>query len=127
MTQLIRQGTIVYVDNVPDEFKRNPKPRNLIVLTPTDYIESSEFVVCVAVTTKDYSVPEGLGVKVPHQNPGISQCSTGLTEPSVAHCGWRPKIKLSDVVKIKGRCPVSSLHSILAIVDVELKSNPHCS
>ena len=127
MTQLIRQGTIVYVDNVPDEFKRNPKPRNLIVLTPTDYIESSEFVVCVAVTTKDYSVPEGLGVKVPHQNPGISQCSTGLTEPSVAHCGWRLKIGLTDGVKVKGRCPVLPMNSILEIVDLELRKKPHCS
>lgn len=107
----LQQGSIIFADDVPDEYGTNLKTRRIVIVTPTHEIHSEPTVFAVAITTKADRVPPGMAVSLPYHREG--KCKSGLTQECVAACHWIVEMPYSSLQTIVGHCPTLQLDEIL--------------
>lgn len=110
-SRTLQQGSIVWANDVPDEHGRNLKRRRILAVSPTEEIDAATTVFFVAITTKDFLVPNGMGVPLPYHRDG--KCNTGLTQECVAACHWIVEMPKSSLTEIVGHCPTFQLEEVL--------------
>lgn len=107
----IQQGSIVWVA-IADPAGKNPKCRPGVVVTPTHEIVADQTIVIVAATsTFKKPLPQNV-VPIPWYRGGHPV--TGLFRETVAVCDWLVEVFQSDVVRIGGVCPPTTLSQILS-------------
>lgn len=109
----LRQGSIIRVENVLDERGLNPKPRRMILITPTEAIETAETLCFVCITSRfDKPIPDDC-VPLPFRN-GQPHPTTKLALPSVAVCRWLYSMpNAAPLPEPSGFCPSTTLAAIL--------------
>lgn len=104
-SSVLRQGAIVFVDNVPDEHGRNLKTRRVVLVTPTAQIQVGGTVYAVAITSEIESVPLRWHPK--------GHVQTSLKVKCVAACHWFVGFPTSSVQNVVGCCSRLELDEIL--------------
>ena len=89
----LRYGSLIYAE-VPDPAGRNPKRRPLLIVTPSDALETGREIFCVAITSQ---IPDPLTEDM-IELPWSRHCHprTKLNRPLIARCDWIEKITVTD-------------------------------
>jgi len=107
----IFQGCIIRA-KVCDPQGGNPKIRPLVVVTATEEVASTDFLVGVAVTSIFHTPLQDDEVSLPWHATGAAK--TSLVKPCVAKCSWLCEIKNESVVEVKGSVPSAQMAKIIA-------------
>lgn len=114
----LQQGSIIRVEGVLDERGQNPKPRRMVLITPTAEIASATRLAFVCITSRIEMPLSEDCVLLPFRT-GQPHPRTGLTLKSVAVCRWLHVMLVSDPLPEPiGHCPKDSLDRILERVAV---------
>ena len=100
----IRFADIIFAE-VLDPNGRNPKTRQVVVLTP-DIELAAEFPIVVAGVTGTLPNPLTADyVKLPYKNPPGRHSKTGLTKEAAVLCTWVVSITPNDIRGRSGFVP----------------------
>lgn len=107
---MLKQGSVIRAW-IEDPQGGNPKPRPLVVVTPTDDIRQSAVLVAVAITGRFSDPLADDEVPLPYHPAG--KANSGLRKPCVAKCSWMAITRLEDVLEVKGFLNTERLTVIL--------------
>jgi hypothetical protein len=110
-TPRLYQGRVLEA-SVKDKLGGNRKRRPLIIVTPTDEIQSSETFDVVCVTTQGEKYPSNYNVPIRGGNKLI-----GITWDSDIVCDWDCSIRETDVIALLGKLPPTILKRVLEKYD----------
>lgn len=108
------QGRIIKA-RVEDPQNRNPKVRTLLIVTPSEEIDSADTFSCVAITgTLPKKLPDDC-VLLRYHNRGHPQ--TGLTKRCAAMCSWLVELRSNQIISFVGRVSDRELSAVLGILE----------